>query len=129
MRTCFRLTRQRPGAATFPTNPTHATNLPVLGAGLAWVTTNLANGVLSVFATVNPNPTNITASVSGNTLTLSWPADHTGWRLLVQTNSVGSGLNPAANAWFTVPGSTSVNSESITVDPSQGTVFYRLVYP
>jgi hypothetical protein len=67
--------------------------------------------------------------VSGNNLNLSWPPDHTGWRLLVQTNSLSNGLNENSNAWFTVPGSASVNSENITMDPKQGTVFYRLVYP
>jgi hypothetical protein len=78
---------------------------------------------------VNPNPTNLVASLSGRVLTLSWPSDHTGWRLLVQTNSMGSGLNPATNAWYTVSGSASTNSETITIDPAQGTVFYRMVYP
>ncbi len=106
-----------------------ATNLPALGGGLGWVTTNLANGILTVVNAVNTNPTNITALVSGNMLTLSWPADHLGWRLLVQTNSLAVGLNPNTNAWVAVPGSASVNSESITLDPNQGTVFYRLVYP
>ncbi len=104
------------------------TNLPAI-PGLGWDTTNLASGVLSLFATVNPTPTNITASVSGNLLTLSWPADHTGWRLEVQTNSPGAGLNPAAGAWSTVAGSFSVNSMSFPVDATNGNVFYRMVYP
>ena len=43
--------------------------------------------------TINPNPTNITFSVAGGTLTLSWPADHTGWLLQAQTNSLSSGLS------------------------------------
>ncbi|MBW8864656.1 MAG: autotransporter-associated beta strand repeat-containing protein [Verrucomicrobia bacterium] len=106
-----------------------ATNLPVLPAGLGWVTTNLANGIVSIVQTVNTAPTNITTVVSGNTLTLSWPADHTGWRLQVQTNSLGNGLNPATNAWFTVSGSASVNSVNATLDSANGTVFYRMVYP
>jgi autotransporter-associated beta strand protein len=106
-----------------------ATNLPALSPGLGWVTTNLANGIISVIATVNTNPTNITASVSGGVLTLSWPTDHTGWRLLAQTNSLAAGLNPNPNAWSTVPGSTTVNTVNITLDPSQTTVFYRLTYP
>jgi fibronectin-binding autotransporter adhesin len=106
-----------------------ATNLPVLPAGLGWVTTNLANGIVSIVQTVNTAPTNITTVVSGNLLTLSWPADHTGWRLQVQTNSLSTGLNPATNAWFTVPGSTTVNSVNATLDPANGTVFYRMVYP
>lgn len=106
-----------------------ATNLPALPGGLGWDTTNLANGVLRLIAMVNTNPTNITASITGHTLNLSWPADHTGWRLLVQTNAPGAGLNPNPNAWFAMPGSTNVNNESIAIDPTQGNVFYRLVYP
>jgi hypothetical protein len=105
-----------------------ATNLPPLNAGLAW-NWNPATATLSVIQTVNTAPTNITAVVSGSTLTLSWPADHTGWRLQVQTNSLGNGLNPATNAWFTVPGSASVNSVNATLDSANGTVFYRMVYP
>jgi autotransporter-associated beta strand protein len=102
-----------------------ATNLPPLNTGLAW-TNILLNGTLSVVATVNPNPTNITAVVSGNTLTLSWPADHTGWRLQAQTNSINTGLN---SNWVDVPGSATVNSVSVTINPTNGTVFFRMVYP
>jgi hypothetical protein len=102
-----------------------ATNLPALGAGLAW-NWNPANGILSVVSPVNSNPTNITVAVSGGVLTLSWPADHTGWRLQVQTNSLGSGLG--AN-WWDVAGSATVNSISVTNNPGNGAVFYRMVYP
>lgn len=51
--------------------------------------------VLSTISLVNTNSTNITFSASGGNLTLSWPQDHTGWRLQVQTNSrnVGLGTN------------------------------------
>jgi autotransporter-associated beta strand protein len=100
---------------------TNITGSPGLGKG--W---SFTNGVLSVVATVNPNPTNITAVVSGSTLTLSWPSDHIGWRLQVQTNSLATGLN---GAWTDVSGATSVNSVNITINPANGTVFYRMVYP
>ena len=76
--------------------------------------------------TINPNPTNISFSVSGGILNLSWPADRTGWRLQVQTNSLSVGLG---NNWVTVPGSTNVNSVPITLDANNGSVFYRLIYP
>jgi len=102
------------------------------GAGLAWDTTQLAvNGTLSVTtaSTVNTTPTNIVASVSGGNLNVSWPADHTGWRLLIQTNSLATGLRPATNNWSTVPGSTTVNSMSIPINPVNPTVFLRLIYP
>jgi len=75
---------------------------------------------------VNPSPTNITAVVNGNALTLSWPADHTGWRLQVQTNSLSTGIS---SNWFDVAGSTTVNSINATINPANGAVFYRMVFP
>ena len=101
------------------------TNLPALSAGQKWVTTNLANGILQLVTTVNLNPTNITAKVSGNTLSLTWPTDHTGWTLQAQTNSLTSGLG---NNWFSLPNSASGNTYNITIDPTQGSVFYRLFH-
>jgi hypothetical protein len=72
------------------------------------------------------NPTNTTSVVSGNILTLSWPADHLGWRLQVQTNSLPAGLS---TNWVTVPGSDLVTSTNLTINPGNGAVFYRMVYP
>ena len=97
------------------------------GLGLGWNTNTLAtDGVLRFVVTVNPSPTNIVAAVNGNTLTLSWPADHTGWRLQVQTNSLNTGLS---TNWVDVVGATSTNQVNIPVTSSSGTVFYRMVYP
>ena len=96
------------------------------GTGLQWDTSHLTtDGTLRV-SSANSTPTNITAVVSGNQLTLSWPADHTGWRLQVQTSSLSTGLG---SNWIDVTGSTSVNSMSFTINPANGTVFYRMVYP
>ncbi len=66
------------------------------------------------------NPTNITASVSSNTLTIAWPADHIGWTLQAQTNGLSSG------PWFDLPGSDVVNAVITTMDPATPSVFYRL---
>jgi autotransporter-associated beta strand protein len=82
---------------------------------------------------IAPNPTNITFSVSGSgsskTLNLSWPADHLGWILQAQTNSLGSGLSSLAGKWFDIPGSSSTTSASYPINPAQPTVFYRLRHP
>ena len=102
------------------------TNLPSLTSGLGWSNSLAINGRLTVIATVNTNPTNITAVVNGNQLTLNWPADHTGWHLQIQTNSLSSGLN---TNWVTLPGSDLVNSTNMTINPVNGAVFYRMVYP
>jgi hypothetical protein len=82
--------------------------------------------VATVTSAVNPNPTNITAVVNGNSLELSWPADHTGWKLQVQTNTLSIGLG---TNWVDVPGSTTVNAVTNTINTANGSVFYRMVLP
>jgi hypothetical protein len=76
---------------------------------------------------VATNPTNIVFSVSGNTLSLSWPADHLGWILQSQTNALSTGLKTAG--WTDIPGSSSVTHTVITINPANPTVFYRLRSP
>ncbi|HEU6447427.1 MAG TPA: autotransporter-associated beta strand repeat-containing protein [Verrucomicrobiae bacterium] len=97
-----------------------------LSPGLGFSFTN-STGTLWIVQSVATNPTNITFSVTGgNTLNLSWPADHTGWTLQVQTNSLATGLT--TNGWFDVPNSTGINSTNFTINPDNGSVFYRLIY-
>ncbi len=100
-----------------------ATNLPTLDPGLGW-NFDSASGALSVVQTVATNPTNIVTSLSGNTLALSWPSDHIGWRL--ETNSVNVG---DTNFWFTLPGSDLTNQILLTIDPTSTNVFFRLIFP
>jgi autotransporter-associated beta strand protein len=95
--------------------------------GLAWDTSTLAtDGILRFTVTANTTPTNLTAVLNGNQLTLSWPADHTGWHLQVQTNSVSVGIG---NNWVNVPGSDLVNSMTFTIDSANDAVFYRMIFP
>ncbi|MGH7980115.1 MAG: LamG-like jellyroll fold domain-containing protein, partial [Limisphaerales bacterium] len=76
--------------------------------------------------TVNTNPTNIVFSVVNNQLNLSWPADHTGWQLQAQTNNLSVGIS---TNWVNVSGTTSTNKVIIPINLTNGSVFYRLVYP
>lgn len=78
---------------------------------------------------VATNPTNIVASVSGSTLSLSWPANHTGWRLLMQTGNLANGLSTNPSDWTTVPGSSSTNQVNLAIDPAKPAEFFRMVYP
>ncbi|HWI56982.1 MAG TPA: autotransporter-associated beta strand repeat-containing protein, partial [Bacillota bacterium] len=95
-------------------------------AGLVWDTSKLAvDGTLAVLQGIPLTPTNITATVTANTLKLSWPAEYIGWRLEAQTNSLTTGLS---GQWVVVPESTATNEMSFPIDPSQPTVFYRLGY-
>jgi 4-phytase/acid phosphatase len=69
------------------------------------------------------NPTNITAIVSGKTLTIAWPADHVGWILQAQTNGLSTGQ------WFDLPGTGTASSAAITINPANPAIFYRLRRP
>jgi hypothetical protein len=68
----------------------------------------------------------ITYTSTATQVQLTWPADHTGYRLLTQTNAPGVGLT---TNWVTVPGSTNNNTLIFPIDGTQGSVFFRLVYP
>lgn len=106
---------------------TFGTLLPATPDGThTWVTTQLNTaGILAVSGGVNTDPTNIVSKVNGSNLELTWPADHTGWTLQVQTNTLNVGLG---TNWVSVPGSTSVHSVTNTINAANGSVFYRLKY-
>ena len=74
-----------------------------------------------------PNtPTNLNYSVSGTTLTISWPANYLGWILQSQTNALNVGLN---SNWYDVPGSGSIVATNLPINPANPSVFYRLRHP
>jgi len=98
-------------------------SLPPLGPNLAWNTNRLAAGWLSVLSTAS---TNLTWSLNGTNLILSWPADHLGWRVQVQTNTLATGLGPN---WSDLPGASLTDSLTLPLAPANGCVFYRLIFP
>jgi autotransporter-associated beta strand protein len=99
---------------------------------LVWNTsTLLTDGKLRVSA-VSLTPPIITrtianAGTTNATMTMSWPQDHGGYLLQVQTNLLNVGLKP--NAWVPVAGSTNVLSVTVPIVSTNPTVFYRLVSP
>ncbi len=105
-----------------------AVNPAVPAPGYAWNTNTLAaDGTLRILQTVNQSPIIINPVVTGSVLALSWPADHTGWRLQVQTNDLNVGLT--AGNWVDVAGASTTNQMIIPIDPANGSVFYRMVFP
>jgi len=84
------------------------------------------DGSLLVASPVAGNPTNLLASVSGGTISISWPADHMGWILQQQSNSLTFGIS---TNWTDVSGSDSVTSMNISINPALPTVFFRLRHP
>jgi len=102
-------------AALTPTSP---------GPSLAWNTNTLTtDGTLRI---VNTLPAAMSSTISSGLFTVLWPADHIGWRLQAQTNTISVGLS---TNWFDVPSSTATNRMMFPLDPAVGCVFYRLVYP
>jgi hypothetical protein len=101
-------------------------SLPALTAGLAWTNKLATDGNIAVVQTVSLTPTNISLELNGTSLTLNWPADHTGWRLQSQTNNVNAGLT---TNWSNVTGSELTNRWHLSISPSNPSVFFRLIYP
>ncbi len=71
-------------------------------------------------------PTQLSFAAAGNQLQLTWPADHTGWLLQGQTNSLAAGLG---TNWSTVSISTQTNQITVPCDVTNDTVFFRLARP
>ena len=98
---------------------------PPLSGSLYWTNKLAVDGTIAVVSPVDTTPTNLISVLTKGTLALSWPADHTGWRLEVQTNNLSVGLN---TNWTSL-GYESTNAVSLPISSANGSVFYRLVYP
>jgi hypothetical protein len=90
-----------------------------------WQNNLATSGGITLLTGLNPNPTNITSTVtSTNTPVLAWPSTHIGWTLQAQTNSLTVGI---ANNWANVAGSASTNQVVVPIVADNPTVFYRMV--
>lgn len=93
-----------------------ATKVPACLAG---------TGSLQVVPGIPSSPTNITFSVSGNTLSLSWLSNYVGW--ILQTNVINVGVS---NDWYNVPGSETNTQLTFPMDnPAITNEFFRLLHP
>jgi hypothetical protein len=75
---------------------------------------------------VDLTPARVVAAVADQQLELSWPADHTGWRLEMQTNAPLTGLG---TNWTTWPGSVDTNRVLIPLPSTVPAALFRLAYP
>jgi len=106
--------------------PTNTVAVRAVSQDLSQTNVYTVNVLLQPSLTV-PHLTN---SVSGSTLALSWPADHLGYRLLVQTNNLNKGVSGNTNDWGTVAGTTTLLSTNIAIIKTGVTnEYYKLVYP
>ena len=110
-------------SATSATGSFSATNLPPLPNGFTWEWSP-SSGTLAIVSSVALNPTNLTANFLPDTLQLSWPDDHIGWR--IETNAVDI-TDP--NSWFTLNGSSTTNQVFLPINPASSQVFFRIVFP
>jgi hypothetical protein len=124
------------GLASGVASTTPTLNLTLGVTNVAQVQVTAQDGVTVQTYVVNiveqPSQTvpHLTNSVSGNNLVLSWPGDHLGYRLLVQTNNLNKGVSGNIGDWGTVPGSTNLTGTSITILKTGVTnMYYKLVYP
>jgi autotransporter-associated beta strand protein len=105
-----------------------ASILPPLGPNLVWSNSLAANGKLTVVSTAATNPPNLDFRLSSDrgTVQFTWPPDHAGWWLEVQTNSSGAGLG---TNWCPVANSFLTNQFVKIIQASGGAVFFRLAAP
>jgi hypothetical protein len=114
-------------------------------ASVAFTNSGLANGTLYYFvvSAVNAsgestNSTEVSARPTSSAsvaisvtnlpgqLLFGWPADHTGWQLQAQTNTLTSGLG---TNWVNVTGADQTNQMSVPLDSMNCSVFFRLARP
>ncbi|HEX9046064.1 MAG TPA: autotransporter-associated beta strand repeat-containing protein, partial [Verrucomicrobiae bacterium] len=88
--------------------------------------TNGNQMVLANVTAVATTPPQMSLTPNGQQLQIAWPASHTGWRLQVQTNSLNSGLG---SNWVDVPNTSTANAYTNVINPANGSIFYRMVYP
>jgi autotransporter-associated beta strand protein len=78
---------------------------------------SLAN--VAVVSTVSPP---LSATPNGQQLQILWPPANTGWRLQMNDNL-------ADTNWVDVPSAVATNQMALPIVTTNGSVFYRLVYP
>jgi len=81
---------------------------------------------LMVVSVTAANPTNMSYSVSGSFLTISWPAAYLGWILQSQTNTLAAGLT---TNWVDIAGSSSNTQALLQMNAANSDRFFRLRHP
>ncbi len=97
-------------------------SMTVTGGGMNWNNKLAIDGsIVAASVATGPatNPTNMVVHVSGTNLSITWPGDHLGWTLQMQTNLTSS-------PWTDVPGSASVTNILVPIVPGTPRSFFRM---
>jgi autotransporter-associated beta strand protein len=94
----------------------------VTGGNAIWTNRLAVDGTISVVTPIGTTPTNVSYTVSGDNLVLSWPANYITWTL--QSNSVSVA---SSSSWYPVAGSQNVTQMTIPISTSRTNCFFRLV--
>lgn len=84
------------------------------------------NSLAAAVRAVSVSPPQLGFGLVANQMQFNWPTTHVGWKLQAQTNSLFTGLG---TNWTTVANSLSTNQLALPVINTNGSVFFRLVYP
>jgi hypothetical protein len=100
---------------------------------LSFVGTDLLGGDNTVFldnVRVAPAPSLVPPQIGwqmmNGQMQFSWPLDHYGWHLEMQTDAPGVGLG---RAWVVVAGSQTTNLFSVPLGAGNSSALFRLVFP
>ena len=96
------------------------------GGAADMVSLQIYNGELYLVVGAPSLPTQLSYSLSGSTLMISWPTNYVGWILQSQTNALTAGLK---NNWTDVAGTAGVTSINLPIVLTNAAVFYRLRQP
>ncbi len=134
----YNLKRSTTSGGSYTTIATNLAYLDYADAGLTSGTayyyvvtaTNIygesANSIEASARPVSTTAPQLSFVTSANQIQLSWPVDHLGWHVQVQTNAPNAGLG---TNWVTVPNSNLTNQYSLPININNGSVFFRLTYP
>lgn len=92
------------------------------------LTNSVSSGQIQfVVTSTGPSLTPVTMlyTNTGGKLQLTWPLDHTGWFVQIQTNNLARGIS---TNWTTIAASSTTNVFSVPFNPTNGSVFLRLSY-
>jgi len=73
---------------------------------------------------VSTTPLSLSFGATNGLMQFNWPSDHTGWRLLMNTNLAGSNWTDVSSNLVMM-----TNQINLPIVLTNGSVFYRLVYP